>query len=154
MPKNIKPSSARKKLRKAGSRRCSLRGQQRESDVERKTLLKLFDFKSPSRPYRRELKNPIVRASKLELMLRGSPQEQDRLARDEDSRLVEEQFEKLFLLLDHFGIPGASPLRWFHLAFHLARQHVPRTLSNERQKGLDVWLRFLTGSMPLSFSSV
>jgi hypothetical protein len=58
-------------------------------------------------------------------MLRGSPEEQERIGRDEDLRLVEEQCGKLFLLLDHFGIPRTSRLRWFQLAFLLARQHVP-----------------------------
>ncbi len=94
------------------------------ADVERKALLQLFDLKSSSRPYSSQLKEPIVRASKLELMLRGSPKEQERLGGEEDSLIVAEQFGKLFLLLDHFQIPRTSHLRWFHLAFDLARQHV------------------------------
>jgi hypothetical protein len=96
-----------------------------DAEAEVEAARRLFDLKSPSRPYHRELKNPIVRASKLELMLRGSPQEQERLGREEDLRTVEEQVGKLFLLLDHFGIPQTSRLRWFHLAFQLARHHVP-----------------------------
>jgi hypothetical protein len=58
-------------------------------------------------------------------MLGGSPEDQERFGREEVSRNVVAQVGKLFLLLDHFQIPRASYLRWFHLAFHLARQHVP-----------------------------
>ena len=122
-PKKAKKSSAG--TRKAATRSRSSSGQPMDADVELDSLLKLLDPKSPSPPYRRQLKKPIVRASKLELMLRGSPEEQERHGREEDSRIVAEQFGKLFLLLDHFGIPQTSRLRWFHLAFQLARQHVP-----------------------------
>jgi hypothetical protein len=68
------------------------------------------------------LKDPVRRASKLELMLGGSPEDQERLGREEVSRNVVAQVGKLFLLLDHFQIPRASYLRWFHLAFHLAKR--------------------------------
>jgi hypothetical protein len=112
-------------LPKAGSRPHSSPNPPVLNDLEQEALLRLFDLKSPRGPYRRELKVPIVRASKLELMLRGSPEEQERLGREEDSRIVAEQFGKLFLLLDHFQIPRTSHLRWFRLAFHLAREFVP-----------------------------
>ena len=123
LPKKAKTSSARKR-RKPGDRSRSSRGQPIDADVEREALLKLFHLTSPSRPYSGQLKDPIVRASKLELMLRGGPEQQERLGREEDARIVAEQFGKLFLLLDHFKIPRRSHLRWFHLAFRLARQHV------------------------------
>jgi hypothetical protein len=143
LPKKAKTSSGRKKVRKVGGRSRIQGGQPINAAVELQAGRKLFDLKLPSRPYRRELKNPIVRASKLDLMLRGSPKEQDRLSRDEDSRLVEEQFRKLFLLFDHFGIPRTSHLRWFHLAFHLARQHVPGmkivTGTNQRRGPKGKW---------------
>ena len=125
MPKKAKTSSDRKKVPKAVRRFRSLSGQPMDADVEREALFKLLDLKSPGRPYSSQLKDPIVRASKLELMLRGSPEDQERVGRDEDMRIVIEQFQKLFLLLDHFGIPEGSRLRWFYLAFRLARQHVP-----------------------------
>jgi hypothetical protein len=58
-------------------------------------------------------------------MLHGSPHEQERLRREDDLRAFAEQLDKLFLLLDHFGIPRANRLRWFQLALGLSRQHVP-----------------------------
>jgi hypothetical protein len=121
LPKKAKTSSARTKP--AGRRAHGLRNPP-SYDVEREGLLKLFDLKSPRRPYSGQLKDRIVRASKLELMLSGSPEEQTRLGREADAQIVAEQFGKLFLLLDHFKIPRKSHLRWFHLAFRLARQHV------------------------------
>lgn len=124
MPKKAKAASARKKVRKPGDRSRSSRGQPIDADVEREALLKLFDLTSPSRPYSGQLKDPIVRVDKLKLMLRGGPEDQECLGREEDARIVAEQFGKLFLLLDHFQIPRKSHLRWFHLAFRLARQHV------------------------------
>jgi hypothetical protein len=125
LPRSAKPQSARKKLTKAGNRPRGLNSQSIGSDLDFEALLKLFEIKTSTRLYREQLRDPIVRASKLELMLGGSPEDQERLGREEDSRNVVAQFGKLFLLLDHFQIPRASYLRWFHLAFHLARQHVP-----------------------------
>lgn len=125
MPKKAKTSSARTKP--AGRRAHGLRNPP-SYDVEREGLLKLFDLKSPRRPYSGQLKDRIVRASKLELMLSGSPEEQTRLGREADAQIVAEQFGKLFLLLDHFKIPRKSHLRWFYLALGLARQHVPGLL--------------------------
>ena len=87
-------------------------------------LRTLFD-RSPNRQYSGQLKERIVHATKLELMLKGSPEEQQRLGEEENARILVQQVDKLFLLLDHFQIPHKSPLRWFHLAFRLAKQHVP-----------------------------
>ena len=90
--------------------------------LEAEPLLKLLEL--PTRPYSGQLNAPITRASKSELMLRGGPGEQERLGREENVRIIAEQLGKLFLLLDHFEIPRESHLRWFHLAFRLAEQHV------------------------------
>ena len=68
-----------------------------DADVELDLLLKLLDLKSPSPPYSNQLKNRIVQASKLELVLRRSTEEQERHGREEDSRIVAEQFGKLLL---------------------------------------------------------
>ena len=68
-----------------------------DADVELDLLLKLLDLKSPSPPYSNQLKNRIVQASKLELVLRRSPEEQERHGREADSRIVAEQFGKLLL---------------------------------------------------------
>ena len=125
MPRNAKLQSANKKLTKAGNRPHGLSNQPIDADLEFEALLKLFELRPSTSPYREQLKDPIRRGSKLELMLGGSPEDQERLGREEDSRIVVAQVGKLFLLLDHFEIPPASYLRWFHLAFHLARQHVP-----------------------------
>jgi hypothetical protein len=113
--------AARRKVKKPGVRSPS---QPIDGLVEREALLKLFDLSLASRPYGGQLKAPIIRASMLDLMLRGGPAEQERLGREEDARIVAEQLGKLFLLLGHFKIPVRSHLRWFHLAFRLARQHV------------------------------
>jgi hypothetical protein len=122
-PKKAKKSSARTRKAEVGSRNA--RRQPIDADVEYQALMQLIDLESPSRPYSRQLKKPIARASKADLMLRGSPDEQERLGHEDDMRILAEQFDKLFPLLDHFGIPQTSPLRWFHLAFQLAKQHVP-----------------------------
>jgi hypothetical protein len=58
-------------------------------------------------------------------MQAGGPQEQEHLASEEDARIFAKQVDKLFLLLEHFGIPRTDGLRWFCLVFQLARQHVP-----------------------------
>ncbi len=122
-PKKAKKSSARTKKAEVGSRNA--RRQPIDADVEFQALLQLIDPESPSRPYSGQLKEPIARTSKLDLTLRGCPDEQERLDREDDMRILAEQFDKLSPLLDHFGIPETSHLRWFHLAFQLARQHVP-----------------------------
>lgn len=125
MPKKPATSSARAPGRKTKSRSRNPRSPSLEADVELKALRALFDLKPPNRRYTGRLKVPIVRTPKLTLILRGPPEEQTRLGQEENPRIVGEQVEKLFLLLDHFKIPPKSPLRWFHLAFHLAKRHVP-----------------------------
>lgn len=47
------------------------------AEAELQNLLQLIDdLEPPNRPYPRRLKAPIVRGTELELMLRGSPDEQ------------------------------------------------------------------------------
>jgi hypothetical protein len=96
-----------------------------DAELEFRALLRLLELEPSNRAYSEALKTPISRVSELELILRGSPDQQESLRCEEDKRLVSEQFGKLFLLLDHFEIPRNSRLRWFHLAFQLARQYVP-----------------------------
>ena len=102
-----------------------IEGSASDVELEFRTLLRLIELEPPNRAYSKVLKTPILHVSELGLMLRGGPDQQEGLRREEDMRLLTEQFEKLFLLLDHFEIPRNSRLRWLHLAFQLARQHVP-----------------------------
>jgi len=112
-----------------------LKSQQTGAAPELEALRRLIDLEAPTHAYTRELKKPIVRTSKLNLKLSGSPRE--RTAHEDDLRIVSEQFEKLFLLLDHFGISRTNRLRWFHLAFQLARRHVPgaQVVAVRRKRG-------------------
>jgi len=108
-------------------------GSASDAELELRTLLRLIELEPSNHAYSQALKTPISPVSELELMLRGDPDQQEGLRREEDMRLLSEQFEKLFLLLDHFEIPRNSLLRWFHLAFHLARQYVPGMHIKERR---------------------
>ena len=79
-------------------------------------------------------KRTVLGLSPLQVGLFTTADDRDRIMRER----VDEEFTRMQTLADRLGIPD-EPGRWYVVALHLARQHVPELKENKRAGAPKKW---------------